>query len=163
MPGVGKYTKYAPAASDKNLLLSKLFSSSPTAQFVGKENEARQATVAIAKTHLTPAHAEGDASVYPTGVDLTFSGSPSAEDVKWSAPGDPANGYVPDLSSPGPGKTNALDKDVDPNIKASDIKPAYTPGSPGTGTRASSAAAAKLVAANMLGVNLKMGDSGAND
>jgi len=39
--------------------------------------------------------------------------------------GGPANAYVPDISSPGPGKTDGIDKNVNPKISVGDIKPGY--------------------------------------
>lgn len=168
MSGTGKYTQYAPPASDKNTLLNKLFHSGDTTEapivqdLVGKENDARAAVVAIAKTALTPAHQAGDLGHFPEGVDLSFSGAPKTEDVKWSLAGDPANPYAPDISSPGPGKTEGSDKSSNPEIKVVDLKPTYVPGAPGTGTKSPAATNAKIIAANLLGVNGKLGDSGGN-
>lgn len=168
MSGNGKYTQYAPPMGDRNTLLNKLFRSSdanqkPIAQdLVGKEDDVRKATVAIAQANLQPSHQTGDLNLFPNGVDLNFSGAPNPADVKWTNPGDPENAYTPDISSPGPGKTEGTDKAVDPQIKVSDLKPAYVPGAPGTGTRAPLATVAKLVAASLLGVQGKMGDSGGN-
>jgi len=80
-------------------------------------------------------------------VDLTyqyradFSSSPEVPDlvkVTWEKAkvsiypnaggtpyGGPANAYVPDISSPGSGKTDGVDKETNPNIAISDIKPGY--------------------------------------
>lgn len=177
MSGTGKYTVYAPPASDKNTLLNKLFNSkdavvkSPTQDLVGKENDARAAIIAIAQANLTPAHQQGDLGMFPNGIDLDFSGQSASiqppntvegKDVTWTRAGDPANSYIPDISSPGPGKTEGLDKSEDPKIAAKDIKPNYVPGAPNTGTKSPTATNAKVVAANVLGVNGKLGDSGAN-
>lgn len=168
MSGNGKYTVYAPPASDKNTLLNKLFHSNDATEkpivqdLVGKEEDARNAVVEVAKTNLTPPHQAGDMGYFPAGVDLDFRNAPKTEDVKWAAAGDPANPYVPDLSSPGPGKTEGADKDVDPQIKTVDLKPNYVPGAPNTGTKSPVATAAKIVAANLLGVSGKLGDSGGN-
>lgn len=172
MPGEGKYTVYAPPASDKNTLLNKLFHSEDTVEkplvqdLVGKENDARAAIVDVAKNKLQPTHQSGDPGYFPGGVDLDFSGAPELNDVKWANPGDPANPYVPDISSPGPGKTEGLDKDVDPEIKETDIKPNVDPdkisGVGNHGTTSPLATNAKLIAANLLGVSGKVGDSGAN-
>ena len=84
----------------------------------------------------------------------------AAADDAWKNPGDPANAYVPDLSSPGPGKTDPSDKSSDPQIKASDVKPNYVIGGPKTGTR-SPAEYAKKIASQILGKdsNTKMGSS----
>ncbi len=168
MSGTGKYTQYAAPASDKNTLLNKLFHSGdateqpPTQDLVGKENDVRELTVNIAKALLTPAHQAGDLGHFPEGVDLNFAGAPKTEEVKWKLAGDPSNSYAPDISSPGPGKTDGSDKSVDPEIKVVDLKPTYVPGAPGTGTKSPAATNAKIVAANLLGVNGKLGDSGGN-
>jgi hypothetical protein len=177
MSGTGKYTQYAAPASDKNTLLNKLFHSADAVQkplvqdLVGKEEDARKSIVELAKTNLTPAHQSGDLGYFPSGVDLDFTGKSTSvqppdtaegKDVKWSNPGDPANSYVPDITSPGPGKTDGLDKAADPKIAAKDLKPNYVPAAPGTGTKSPTATNAKIVAANILGVAGKLGDSGGN-
>lgn len=168
MSGTGKYTQYAPPASDKNTLLNKLFHSNDATEkpivqdLVGKEDDARKAILDIAKAQLQPAHQAGDLGYFPSGVDLNFAGAPKTEDVKWALAGDPANPYAPDITSPGPGKTNGSDKSQDPQIKTTDLKPTYVPGAPGTGTKSPAATNAKVVAANLLGVAGKLGDSGGN-
>lgn len=168
MAGTGKYTTYAPPASDKNTLLNKLFHSEDATQkpivqdLVGKEDDARKAIVELAKASLVPAHQAGDLGQFPTGVDLDFRGAPKTEDVKWALAGDPANPYTPDITSPGPGKTEGSDKSSDPEIKTIDVKPNYVPQAPGTGTKSPAGVVAKVVAANLLGVSGKLGDSGGN-
>ncbi len=186
MSGTGKYTKYAPTATPAHQLLDKLFTSkdpikqSPVQGLVGKETTARAAVVALATAPvvngvggLQPSDGvqQGDAAVFPQGVNLDFSGklasiqppdTAEGADVVWKNPGDPANSYVPDITSPGPGKTDGLDKDVDPKIEAKDIKPNYVPGAPGTGTRSPTDTDAKLVATEKLGTSAPLGDSGAN-
>lgn len=168
MSGTGKYTQYAPPASDKNTLLNKLFRSNDSTEkpvvqdLVGKENDARAATIAIAQANLTPSHQAGDLGFFPSGVDLNFVGAPDTVAVKWALAGDPANPYAPDITSPGPGKTEGSDKAVDPQIKVVDLKPTYVPGAPGTGTRSPAATNAKIIAANLLGLSAKLGDSGGN-
>lgn len=162
MSGTGKYTVYAPPASDKNTLLNRLFNSKDAVQkpltqdLVGKEEEARKSIVELAKSLLQPAHQVGDLRTFPEGVDLNFGGAPKIEDVKWVNPGDPANAYAPDPSSPGPGKTAGTDKATDPQLKPSDLKPNYVPGAPNTGTKSPAVTNAKIVAANTLGVAGKL-------
>lgn len=169
--GQGKYTVYAPPANGKNTLLARLFKDAPNAGLVGKETETRQAVVDNAKQFLTPDHQEGDLGYFPQGVDLNFSGKSASvqapntaegKDVTWQRAGDPANSYVPDISSPGPGKTDGRDKDVDPKIAVKDLKPNYVPAAPGTGTKSPTDTTVKLAATNVLGVPEKLGDSGAN-
>ena len=81
-------------------------------------------------------------------------------DGAWKKSGDPANSFSPDLSSPGPGKTDGTDKSADPELKSSDIKPSYVPGGPNTGTK-NPAAYAQKIASQILGVNsnTKLGSS----
>jgi len=161
MPGQGKYTVYAPESNEKNKRLGKLFPASPTSAFVGKENDYRAVVVGTGNNYLLPTTAAGDPYFGP-GVNLDYSGSPdilAGADGSWKNPGDPANSFMPDPSSPGPGKTDGTDKNSDPGIKASDVKPSYVPGGPSTGTR-SPAANAQKIAALVLGVsNTKMGSS----
>lgn len=147
MAGQGKYTKYTGEASPKNALLGRLFKGSadqtnPYADLVGKEEDARQQTVARAKALLTPRVQQGDPAIFPQGVNMYYEGvengisSPELSEVKWRQAGDPANPFAPDISSPGPGNTDPLTKDVDPKISIEDIKgQGYTPGAPGTGTK----------------------------
>jgi hypothetical protein len=168
MSAEGKYTVYAPPMNEKNLLLNKLFRSNdpalapPTQDLVGQEQAARAAVIAISKPALQPAHQTGDAGMFPQGVDLNFVGSPDLSTVGWVNAGDPANPYAPDISSPGPGKTNGTDKNVDPQLSATDLKPNYVPGAPKTGTKSPSTASPKVFAANELGTDTPDGDSGAN-
>lgn len=171
MSGQGKYTIYAPPANTKNTLLARLFRFAPNASLVGKEADAREATVNVAKEFLTPAHQQSDLGYLPQGVDLDFSGKSASiqppdtsegKDVVWHRLGDPANSYVPDVSSPGPGKTEGTDKDVDPKLEVKDIKPNYVAAGPGTGTRSPAQTSVKVAAGDVLGAPDKMGDSGAN-
>lgn len=160
MAGQGKYTVYAPESNAKNILLSKLFPASPTSAFVGKEVDYRASVVNSGNTSLKPTSQVGDA-YFGKGVNLDFAEAPdilAAADGAWKQAGDPANAFSPDLSSPGPGKTEGVDKNADPKIAASDIKPSYVPGGPNTGTK-SPAEYAKKVAAQVLGVQGKMGSS----
>jgi hypothetical protein len=160
MSGQGKYTVYAPESNSKNILLSKLFRSSPTSDFVGNEVDYRTIVVNTGNAKLIPT--VQDADQYLDGkVNLDYSSAPNtlagAEGV-WKNAGDPANSFTPDLTSPGPGKTDGVDKNSDPSIKATDIKPTYVPGGPNTGTK-SPAEYAKKIAASVLGVKGKMGSS----
>lgn len=162
MPGNGKYTTYAPVANSKNALLAKLFKDGPTANLVGKENDAREAVIAIAKQFLTAPILQGDTGFFPNGVSSNYEQSPDITTVQWNNPGDAANGYFPDLSSPGPGKTDGKDKNVDPQLATADVKPNYVVGTPDGGTQSPSTTSAKLSTATELGEVQTMGDSGAN-
>ena len=160
MPGQGKYTVYAPESNEKNLLLGKLFPASPTSKYVGDEKNYRELVVNAGNQYLMPIVQPGDAFFGP-GVNLNYGEAPNilaGAEGAWKNPGDPANSFTPDLSSPGPGKTDGTDKNSDPGIKAADIKPSYVPGGPSTGTR-SPAEHAKKIAALVLGNKPKMGSS----
>lgn len=155
-PGSGRYTTYVPTASSKNELLSKLFNAkSPTGDVYGKAYQtdlAAAANVAVAaatdKTKgMLPIGGlqTGDINMFPNGVKLNYGEAPNVGDVKWDSAkfspsgvvtnsGGPANSYVPDISSPGAGRTEGVQKDVNPNVSAKDIKPDYVAGAPGTGT-----------------------------
>ena len=168
MSGQGKYTTYAPEASSRNTLLNKLYKGNstvpnPLADLEGKETDARKQVVDRAKALLTPTTQQGDAGQFPSGVNLDFSGDPNGasppdlEKVKWQNPGDPANGYMPDISSPGPGKTDGLSKDTDPKLTAAETKgPGYVPGAPGTGTKSPAKTSDAVVENNQLGEQGKL-------
>jgi len=140
MSGKGKYTTFVPVASPRNTLLSKMFNAKAAngaGVFYGTLNEsdngkAAAAAVATATSNvgLLPegTNQHGDALMFPGGVSLSYKESPDLTEVKWKKAGDPANPYVPDITSPGPGKMDPLDKDADPSISYSDIKANYKPG-----------------------------------
>lgn len=169
MPGQGKYTTYAADASSNHTLLGRLFKGNSTVPnpqegLVGKEADARAQVIERAKAFLNPAHQTGDTAIFPSGVNLDFSGvqdgstPPNLEDVKWKNPGDPANGYAPDVSSPGPGLTEGTSKDVDPELSVEDLKGAgYVPGAPGTGTASPDKTSPTVSAATELGEQTSMG------
>lgn len=176
MSAEGKYTVYAPPANSKNALLNRLFRSNdpvvkPIVQdMVGQEDAVRAAVSAIGKAAMQPAHQDGDPGHFPNGVDLNFSGAPDLTTVTWASAnvpggnsaGGPATAYFPDISSPGPGKTDGVDKAVDPNITTADIKPSFVPGGPGRSTRNPSETSPKIVVANELGTDTPDGNSGCN-
>lgn len=186
-PGKGRYTTYVDKASSRNSLLWKLFNKkapNDAGVFYGgqepSDNSAAAAAVAARATAnvsngvggLNPANGQqaGDPGMFPNGVDLTYSGAPNINDVKWDSAktnfsglpttnnGGPANAFVPDVSSPGPGKTLGLDKDTNPNISVADLKPNYVPGAPDTGTVSPSSTSSGL-GASPIGKDLKPGKS----
>jgi len=103
-------------------------------------------------------------------VDLTFKGGGDStqtppnthegKDVKWTGAGGPANSYVPDISSPGPGKTEGDQKTVDPGIKTTDIKKDFDPAKASVNTTSPSDTGKKLYDANTLGGTSTPGKSG---
>ena len=173
--GSGRYTVYVPNASERNKRLAKMFNeNSPNglgeiygAAYQTDPKAAAEAAVKVATGEVNAAGVggmlptngkqAGDINMFPNGVLIGYGGSPNFEDVKWKNPGDPANPFVPDLSSPGAGKTSPLDKGKDPGISIDDVKPGYQPGAPGTGTT-SPVAMSKVVSAP-IGKNLELGKS----
>jgi hypothetical protein len=156
MAGQGKYTIYAPVSSEKNILLGKLFSKGPVSDYVGQEVDYRNIVVGQGNSFLKKGLQAGD-SYFGNGVNMDYSGAPDilmGADGAWNESGDPANSFSPDLSSPGPGKTDGTDKSVNPELKSSDIKPNYVPGGPNTGTK-NPAVYAQKIASQILGVDSK--------
>ncbi len=177
MPGKGKYTVYVPPISERRKFLEKLFKGNATSAppFQGLD-QAAAITKATAmgneflRASKTGGIQVGDLNYLPEGSDLTFAGSKSAiqppdtlagKDGSWSKPGDPANSYVPDLTSPGPGKTEGTDKSIDPVIKANDVKPNF-PDKGTVGTKSPSSVGTKVYTGAEFGADGKPGDSGAN-
>jgi len=178
-PGKGRYTTFVTKASARNSLLWKLFNKkapNDAGVFYGSQepsDNAKAAEAALARATaevkdgvggLSPEKGRqaGDPGMFPTGVDLSYGGTdslspPNVNEISWKNPGDPANGFVPDISSPGPGKAGPLDKDQNPSVSPEDIKPNYIPGAPGTGTKSPSETSPVL--AKTLGKNLEKGKS----
>ena len=176
--GTGKYTTYAPSLTTAHTLLDKLFKSSdavkqpPTQGLVGKEADARAALLKIATAPVnaqgvggvspSDGQQQGDLNMYPQPVDLNFGASPDVSQVKWTNPGDPANPYAPDISSPGPGLTNGKDKATDPQLSADDLKVALGEGgfTPDDNVKDPSTTGPLIAGANKLGTPGALGKSG---
>jgi len=156
-PGSGRYTTYLPVKSSKTDRLLKLFKNGLSALYNGKETNslAAQEAVAVAKSVID---GQGDVDMFGTGVDLTYGKAPNTADVKWTKSGDPANAYAPDLSSPGPGKTEGVDKDVNPKLSPEDIKPNFDSKNPSVNATSPSATSHRL-GTTSLGENLQGGKS----
>jgi len=158
-PGSGRYTIYVPVKSDRSQRLFKLFKFGAPDIYGGAESNvtAAQLTAENAKK-LFDGIVPGDREMFGDGVSLKYGTAPDTTEVKWAAAGDPANPYVPDLTSPGPGKTEGTEKDSDPGLKANDIKPNFDPGNPSINTTSPSATSLRLGTLS-LGENLTMGKS----
>lgn len=178
MPGQGKYTTYVPTASARNERLGRLFkgNSTVTNPFAdvtesGDQQKAIEQTNARSEPLLRPQHQEGDAGQFPEGVNMDYSGNandvsvPNLADVKWKSAGDPANAYMPDLRSPGPGDTSPTSRDDDPEISPTDIKgEGYTPGQPGVSTtRSPSDTHDQIRSSNVLGTHSPLGKNSDNE
>ena len=156
-PGSGRYTTFLPVKSDKTKRLLKLFKGGQGSLYGGEDTNAKAAeqAVLLAKKILD---GKGDPDMFGSGVSLEYGAAPNTLDVKWNKPGDPANPYVPDLTSPGPGKTDATDKDVDPGIKVTDVKPNFDPANPTVNTTSPTGTSTRL-GTTSLGENLTPGTS----
>jgi len=180
---LGRYTTYVGgSASDAHKLLSKLFPASaayPTMQALqgdlpaGNEAAAQKviqanATAKVDSTGvggLQPSDGvqQGDLGMFPTGVPLGFGASPDVTTVKWQNPGDPANPYAPDITSPGPGLTDGKDKNVDPKISVQDLQEfSTTEDTAGQDLRVPAADGPAIYSNNTIGSAQKLGDSGGN-
>lgn len=168
-PGKGRYTEYVANASTKNTLLSKLFNeraANGAGVFYGAPNQTNNSKAAeelLKRAVPLFSEGKGDATIFPSGVNMGYQGTsaataPNFNDVAWKNPGDPAFAYVPDISSPGPGRTSPLEKDVDPKITQSDVKPNYVAGAPDTGTT-SPADTSPSLGVTSLGKDLNLGKS----
>jgi hypothetical protein len=169
MPGgTGKHTYFNVNNSPKKLLLEKLFPGNEVIKppFIGLDREgARLEAVKVANAKLRSEETNG---VVDTGdpaigrVDLSYRGGgdsvitppntlEGAGEVAWSKPGDPATPYFPDIRSPGPGKTEGVDKVGDPGITTKDIKPNFDPDNASENTLSPAKASPDLYASNHLG------------
>ena len=130
---LGKYTTYVGGvATDAHKMLAKLFPASPFASPLtqGDEKAAQKLVTDVATAKVvngvgglqpSDGQQQGDLGMFPTGVALGFGDSPDVTTVKWTNPGDPANPYHPDVTSPGPGKTEGKDKATDPGLPAGSL------------------------------------------
>jgi hypothetical protein len=158
-PGSGRYTTYIPVKSPKTERLFKLFKFGAPDIYQGAETNTAAANVtATAAKTLFDGVVPGDPDMFGPGVSLSHQNAPDTKEVVWDSAGDPANPYVPDLTSPGPGKAEGTDKDEDPKIKAVDVKPNFDPANPTVNTTSPAATSAKLGSLS-LGENLTLGKS----
>lgn len=125
-PGGGRYTRYVPvqqSSIDRMIRLVNLFNSkSPLGNIYGNTGVPApvvdQDTAAKNVTNSTKNYfqgtVKGDPDFFPTGVDLSFGGTPDLTKAGEGpaaligAVGGPSNVYVPNLGSPGavPGGTH---------------------------------------------------------
>ena len=157
-PGSGRYTTYLPPTTPKRVYLNKLFKGGMSALYEGATTNAAAAAEAVQRAVTELNKGQGDVDLFGNGISIKFEGAPDTTEVKWNVAGDPANPYVPDLSSPGPGRTDGVDKDVNPDIKPTDIKFKFDPSNPTVNTTSPSATAERLGTLS-LGENLQGGKS----
>ena len=142
-PGSGRYTKYIPVKSDRNDRLFRLFKFGAI-NIYGSDNNSDAAVNTSTLARALFDEGIGDADMFPAGVKFGYGEAPDTTKVAWTKAGDPANPYFPDLSSSGPGKTEGTDKDVDPNIKTTDVKPNFDPKNPSINTTAPNTTSPRL-------------------
>lgn len=196
MAGTGKYTNFAPTASGRNTLLGKLFKgnsliSNPFAKFVetGDTEGARKAllegtgdfannlgkgAVGLLQPDVQDS-GSAEVSVFAgEPVNLDYTGNPNdvtvpdLPQVAWKEAGDPANPYMPDIRSPGPGQTDAksaANLQSDPEIAPTDVKgEGYVPGQPGESTaRSPQGSQAAVRSGSRLGAQSPLGKSSDNE
>jgi len=182
MGTLGRYTTYVGATGDANTLkqralLAQLYPNSPMA-LAGAlanadETKAQAAVLAVATSDPGPdpngggiqpkgGIQAGDVGMGLGSVDLTFGGAPDITKVAWKNPGDPANGYVPDITSPtaGPGHTQGTDKTGNPTGTLPEIQQLATDEDPsGQGTVDPSGVGNAIYKYNKLGSAQKTGQS----
>lgn len=185
MAGQGKYTTYVPVASERNTRLGRLFRGNSTIEnpFAaviesGDQEKAVQLVVEGqggllegAEALLRPTNQQGDPGHFPEGVNMNYTGNenditnPNLPDVAWSKAGDPANPYMPNPTSPGPGETSPLAQDEDPGISPTDVKgQGYVPGQPGVSTARNPAETSSPIReANRLGRSQPLGKNSTNE
>ena len=156
-PGSGRYTTYVPTITAKTTYLQKLFKGGLAGLYDGQTSNIAAAAAASANA-VKLIDGKGDPDLFGAGVAFGYGDAPKTSDVKWANPGDPANPYVPDLSSPGPGKTDGVEKDVNPQIKTTDIKPNFDPGNPTVNTTSPSSTSPRLGTLSV-GEELQLGKS----
>jgi len=189
--GSGKYTTYASPKGPRTDLLNKLFGNAPdnvrppaqgTSSKAVDEASARAAVLAIATAKVdaqgvggiapSDGQQQGDLGLYPSKVDLNFGNSPDVSKVTWTSAnspsgissGGPAHPYAPDPSSPGPGKTEGLDKTADPGVTPNDMKLGIGDAAgfvPSDNTKSPAATGPAIAGANKLGTSGLPGKSGA--
>lgn len=162
MGQLGKYTTYVGGNKNAaRTLLATLYPNGPFNGMLGDEVTARaavytQATADPGADNAGDFQAEGKATggggLQPKGgiqagdgdmglgtVNLNFGGAPDVSKIKWSDPnsagktaGNPANGYIPDITSPtaGPGHTEGSDKTGDPTGTIPEIQALATTSDP---------------------------------
>lgn len=163
-PGSGRYTNYKPLDT-----ASKARYDARYALFNAKSANDRgkfpvDTLVADAKNLLSAG--KGDAQMFPQGVQMNYSGAQAFDTTKNRA-GDPANAYVPDISSPGATGTDAVN--VAPHgptkIAASDMKPNHSAPTTVVGQNAnnlgtqSPAVTSNSIGSIPIGTDLTMGKS----
>ena len=133
MPGKGTYTKYSDNNSPRKIFMNRLFKANSAykgSEYNHYDNEKAMSVIVEEGNNVLRARTQsGDPEMFPNGVDMSYTGKfasstpPGAKfDEKFvpTKAGDPMNAFVPDISSPGPGRTEGVEKELENN-------PKYTP------------------------------------
>ena len=186
-PGKGRYTTYVPIGTPRNALLNKLFNekAGDAATLYGDKYQTDNLKAAAAASAratapvvngvggLIPSDGlqRGDLGMFPDGVRLGYGDAPDLTKVEVSSdakPGNPANPYMPNIASPGPGK---FKHEVGSPISVEDLAAAegstggpnhlagYTPGAPGTSTTSPSSTSPTVGVSPFAKDELKAGSS----
>lgn len=156
-PGSGRYTTYVPVTTAKTTRLQKLFPGGMSELYDGESSNASAAAKAATRA-VGVLNGVGDPDLFGAGVDLKYGDAPDTTEVEWKNAGDPATAYFPDLSSPGPGKTDGVDKDVNPGLNTTDVKPNFDASNPTVNTTSPSATSNRLGTLS-IGDDLELGKS----
>jgi len=156
-PGSGRYTTYVPVTTEKTTRLKKLFPGGGSDLYDGESSNAN-AAVKASQRAVKALNGIGDPDMFGQGVDLLYGDAPDTTDVEWKNPGDPATAYFPDLTSPGPGKTEGVDKDVNPGLSVTDVKSNFDAANPSVNTTSPSATSNRLGTFS-IGDDLELGKS----
>ena len=181
---LGKYTTYVGGvATDAHKLLAKLFPGGPFATPLTQGDEAAAQKIVTAQATakvvagvggVQPSDGiqSGDMGMFPNGVDLNYAytvgvvapaAPPDVSKVKWTNPGDPANPYIPDITSPQNLGTDPSDKSVDPGISVADAQAiATTEDTAGQNIRNPIGDGPAVATNNTIGSVQKLGNSGGN-
>lgn len=116
MPGKGKYSLYVSRRDAKSHLYERLFPG--TQKITPPYKGLSQGQAVTVANDMGDKYLRGGDSGVQQGDPMTmgnvaidYSGAPDTAKIEWKNPGDPINGYLPDITSPGPGKVAGTDKD----------------------------------------------------
>ena len=116
MPGNGKYSLYVAPKGVKSRMYESLFPGTSRTSPPYKGLSEGQA-VGVANLSGDKYLRGGDKGIQQGdpmtlgNVAINFSHAPDTSTIEWKKPGDPIDGHVPDITSPGPGKTEGTNKD----------------------------------------------------
>jgi hypothetical protein len=129
-PGSGRYTTFVPIKSARNSVLKSVYNDrygSKADIYEGSKSFDNFSTAQVAaENSLKIKNKDEILEYWSEGISLFYKGAPDVSSVKFVNPGDPANPYVPDLSSPGVNQ-GVPSIYSDPGISINDVKPNFDP------------------------------------